>query len=79
MLLQFRFFPGFPSRGSQVPFSGSLMPNRERRLTAFHEVLADYFPNIKQSLVLDLPSVPAGFDPHWTHAELTLEAVKSQP
>lgn len=44
----------------------------------FHEVLADYFPNLKQGPVLDLSDVPAGFNPHWTHAELTFDSGTSQ-
>ncbi len=36
----------------------------------FHEVLADFFPTLTAGPVFDLTHVPAGFDPHWTRADL---------
>jgi hypothetical protein len=44
----------------------------------FHEVLADHFPNLKKGPVLDLPQVPAGFDPHWTQAEFEFGSDRSK-
>lgn len=44
----------------------------------FHEVLADYFPNLNQGPVLDLPNISAGFEPHWTLAKLAFDSDKGQ-
>lgn len=48
-------------------------PIARGRSQLFHDVLADHFPDVKRGPVFDLSQVSAGFDPHWTAADLSGE------
>ncbi len=63
----------WPLQGKMAIIRLADAPLARGRSTLFHEVLADYFPNLKKGPVLDLTSAPAGFDPHWTGAEIEFD------
>ena len=56
----------WPLQGTMAVIRLADAPIARGRSPLFHEVLADYFPNLKQGPVLDLPHVPEGFEPYWT-------------
>jgi hypothetical protein len=60
-----------PLQGKMAIIRLADAPIARGRSSLFHEVLADHFPKLKKGPVLDLPRAPAGFDPHWTSADLS--------
>ncbi len=63
----------WPLQGKMAIIRLADAPIARGRSKLFHEVLADYFPNLKKGPVLDLPHVPEAFEPHWTLAEIGVE------
>lgn len=57
-----------PLHGQMAIIRLSDAPIARGRSNLFHEVLADFFPNVKKGPVLDLTDTPEGFQPHWFHS-----------
>ncbi len=68
----------WPLQGKMAIIRLADAPIARGRSPLFHEVLVDYFPNLKKGPVLDLPYVPEGFEPHWTLSEIGVESSSSR-